>query len=176
MWMGSPRLTFRSSDDLISTAVRVAHPATPSKAHPVARCHCGAGRRMDRPASHRGMRLGELASIPHLRSTSGLWRGIYAPHSGDGHSRQTDSAAITMAKRTCGATDRLDQTRVRRSCDRLRRPTSASSAALVPAVLQRHPNTSVTGQGLTGAEMRPCHGSILPLPILGGLHHHYVRI
>src|SRR3954449_5577399 len=35
--------------------------------------------------------------------------------------------------------------------------TSASSAALVPAVLQRHPNTSVTGQGLTGAESRPCH-------------------
>src|SRR5213076_1145035 len=30
------------------------------------------------------------------------------PHSGDGHSRQTDSAAITMAKRTRGATDRLD--------------------------------------------------------------------
>src|SRR4051794_17869231 len=62
-----------------------------------------------------------------------------------------------MAKRTCGATDRLDQTRVRRSCDRLRRATSASSAALVPAVLQRHPNTSVTGQRLTGAESRPCH-------------------
>src|SRR4051794_12955653 len=62
-----------------------------------------------------------------------------------------------MAKRTCGATDRLDQTRVRRSCDRLRRATSASSAALVPAVLQRYPNTSVTGQGLTGAESRPCH-------------------
>src|SRR3954449_2597901 len=62
-----------------------------------------------------------------------------------------------MAKRTCGATDRLNQTRVRRSCDRVRRATSASSAALVPAVLQRHPNTSVTGQGLTGAESRPCH-------------------
>src|SRR4051812_47914046 len=44
-----------------------------------------------------------------------------------------------MAKRTCGATDRLDQTRVRRSCDRLRRATSASSAALVPAVLPTAP-------------------------------------
>src|SRR4051794_26873213 len=29
--------------------------------------------------------------------------------------------------------------------------------AIVPAVLQRHPNTSVTGQGLTGPESRPCH-------------------
>src|SRR6478609_10800155 len=62
-----------------------------------------------------------------------------------------------MAKRTCGATDRLDQTRVPRSSDRLRQTTSASSAAFVPAVLQRHPNTSVTGQGLTGAESRPCY-------------------
>src|SRR4051812_35048479 len=51
-----PTISFR--------AVRVAHPAKRSSAHPVARCHCAPDRRMDRPASHRGMRLGELASIP----------------------------------------------------------------------------------------------------------------
>ena len=118
---------------------------------------CGTKKQKDRSASQRGLRVGTRPRLPRSRSRPRLRRGIYAAHSRDGHSRQTDSAAIAVAERLCRTIDRLDQTRVPRSCDRLRQTTSASSAAFVPAVLQRHPNTSVAGQGLTGAKSRPCH-------------------
>ena len=43
--------------------LRVADPPTRSEAHPVARRHCAC--RMDRPASHGGMWLGERATLSH---------------------------------------------------------------------------------------------------------------
>ena len=55
----------RGSDDLIPAAVRVAHPATRSKAHSVARCHCASDCRMDYPAIHGGLWLGKPAKLSH---------------------------------------------------------------------------------------------------------------
>ena len=50
------------------------------------------------------------------------------------------------------------------------------SAALLRALLQWRTNTPVAGQGLALPRVIQAVGSILPRPILGGLHHHYVRI
>src|SRR4051794_37898913 len=67
-----------------------------------------------------------------------------------------------MAERTCGATDRLDQTRVPRPFDCVRRGAFASCASLICAVLQRNPNSSVTGQGLTSAKSCRCRREHCP--------------
>ena len=56
---------FVGSDDLVSTALRVARHATRSKAHPVAPCHCAFDCPMDRPAGHGGMWLGARATLSH---------------------------------------------------------------------------------------------------------------
>jgi hypothetical protein len=45
----------------------------------------------------------------------------------------------------------------------------------IRGVLQRRPNTSFPGEGLALPRSVQAIGSIRPLPILGGLHHHYVR-
>src|SRR6476646_12232248 len=60
-----------------------------------------------------------------------------------------------MAERLCRTIDRLDQARMPRSCDRVQRASSASCAALLRALLQCCPNTSVAGQGLTPPPIRP---------------------
>ena len=52
-------------------------------------------------------------------------------------------------------TDRLDQTRMPGSRDHNWRATPAPYPAFVPAILQRHPNAPVIGQGLTANEIRP---------------------
>ena len=53
-------------------------------------------------------------SAPHylIRDWDRVYGEAFTPRPSDGHSRQTDSAAITMGERACGATDRLDPTRV----------------------------------------------------------------
>ena len=52
-------------------------------------------------------------------------------------------------------THRLDQTRMPGSRDHNWRATSAPYPAFVPAILQRHPNAPVIGQGLTANQIRP---------------------
>jgi len=113
--------------------------------------HC----RMDRTPNHGGLRLGGRAELSGSCSGPALRRGIYPTHSSDGHSRQTDSAAISLAERLCRTTDRLDQTRMPGSRDHNWRATPAPYPAFVPAILQRHPNAPVIGQGLTANEIRP---------------------
>src|SRR4051794_36419190 len=76
-------------------------------------------------------------------------------HSPDAFARwafATDRQRRDLLGRTVTLNDlyyRLYPTRVPRSCDRVRRATSAACAALLPAVLQRHPDTSRAGQRLT---------------------------
>jgi hypothetical protein len=86
---------------------------------------------------------------------TGSTRGIYLTHSSDGHSRQTDSAAISLAERRRRTTDRLDQTRMPESRDHNWRATPTPYPAFVPAILQRHQNTSRVGQRLTANEACP---------------------
>ena len=143
------------SDDLISMAVRVARAGTWSPTHPLGWRYCASDCRVDRPASQRSLRLGPGADLFGSRSRPCLWRGIYAARSRDGHSRQTDSAAIALAERVCRTTDWLDPTRLPGSRDRVRRAASASCAELIHAVLQWRPNASVAGQGLTANKIRP---------------------
>ena len=57
---------------------------------------------MDRPSTHRGMRLGTCTSIHHSRSGWGLWRPIDQASSCDGHPGSADRTAITMSKCTYG--------------------------------------------------------------------------
>jgi hypothetical protein len=64
-----------------------------------------AGRKLPQPLS--AFVVGAGSTERHL--------GIYAPRPSDGHSRQTDSAAIAMAERLCRTIDRLDSLRVRRA-------------------------------------------------------------
>src|SRR5438309_1125091 len=107
----------RGSDDLISAAIRIARSWTRPAANYVAWRHRASHCRMDRSPNHGGLRLGGSADLSGSRSGPRLRRGIYPTHSSDGHSRQTDSAAISLAERLCGTTDRLDQTRMPGSRD-----------------------------------------------------------
>src|SRR6478752_1267323 len=145
----------RGSDDLISAAIRIARSWTRPAANYVAWRHRASHCRMDRSPNHGGLRLGGRAELSGSRSGLRLRRGIYPTHSSDGHSRQTDSAAISLAERLCRTTDRLDQTRMPGSRDHNWRATPAPYPAFVPAILQRHPNAPVIGQGLTANEIRP---------------------
>jgi hypothetical protein len=102
----------RCSNHLISPAVWVVNSPTRQKAYSLARHHSAPNCRMGRPPSYRGLRLGISAKLPHSRPRPRLWRCIYSADSRDGHSRQTNSAAIALAERTRRTTDRLDKTRV----------------------------------------------------------------
>jgi hypothetical protein len=59
--------------------------------------------------------------------------------------------------------------------DRVCRASSVPCAALLRALLQWCPNTPVAGQGRALPRRLQAVGDIVPRPILGGLHHHYVR-
>jgi hypothetical protein len=91
-----------------------------------------------------------------VRDRDRVYGEAFTPHSRDGHSRQTDRAAIAMAERLCRTIDRLDPTRMPGSCDRVRRASSASPAALLRALLQQFPNTPLSGQGLAPTPSRSC--------------------
>ena len=76
----------------------------------------------------------------------------------------------------CPTSDRLDPRRVPRSCDRVRRASSASGLFFYAHYYngaRTHPSLGRNSPLPRGVQ---AIGSILPLPILGGLHHHYVRI
>ena len=79
-----------------------------------------------------------------------LWLGVTAHPTAEWIARQ-----VSEAERLCRTTDRLDQTRMLGSCDRVWRAASASRAGLVSAILQRHANASFTRQGLTRSTIGP---------------------
>jgi hypothetical protein len=65
-------------------------------------------RRMDCPATDRGIRVATGAAIHHSRSGLHLWRCLPPPASSDGHTRSTDRTTITMAEWMCREADRID--------------------------------------------------------------------
>src|SRR4051812_17172311 len=67
-------------------------------------------------------------NISSVIATGGLWCGVHTPASCQGHSRQTNSAAIALAERPFRTADRLDQTGVPRSRRHPRRTAPARCA------------------------------------------------
>jgi hypothetical protein len=63
--------------------------------------HGASDLRMDRKSDHGSLRLGTSSPISDPRSGWGLWRGLHPKTSINGHSRSTNVAAVTLAKRIC---------------------------------------------------------------------------
>ena len=165
----------RGSDGLIPAAIRVTGPPTRSEAHPVARRHCAC--RMDRPARSRRHVVGRarhtISSVigtgsteRHLRAASERWafatdRQRRDHHGENGHAERL----IGSIRREC-----LDHVIV--SGERHLRHVLRSYA--------RYYNSVRTHLSLAKDSPQPpavqAVGGILPLPVVGGLHHHYVRI
>src|SRR5207247_1666452 len=95
-------------DDFVSAIVRISDPAPQSSQAYVAGCNRASERRMDYPATDRGMRVATGAPIYHSRPGSRLRRCLCPTTSSDGHTRSTDRTTLTMAEWMCGEADRID--------------------------------------------------------------------
>jgi hypothetical protein len=98
----------RGSDDLVSPVVRRPDPAAFPPGAFVVSCDRTSDRRMDRPATDKGMRVATGAAIYRPRPGSRLWRCLYPPASSYGLTRSADRTMVTMAERVCGEADRID--------------------------------------------------------------------
>ena len=98
----------RGSDDLVRFVVWVCDPATSPPRDPMAGCHRTSNSRMAGPSGHRGLRMGEYATLHSSRPGRDLWRRFGPASSSDGHPRSADRGAIAMAERLLRKADRLD--------------------------------------------------------------------
>src|SRR5664279_3118905 len=128
---------------------------------------------MDGPATHRSLRLGIDAELHRPRSRLCLWRSFYQAASRHGHSGPANRATLAMAEpeRLIGS--------IRRECldhvvvfgERHLRHLLISHMAYY--------NGARTHLSLNKDAPVPravqAIGRILPTPILGGLHHQYLR-
>ena len=87
-----------------------------------------------------------------------------------------DCAALALAERLCRAAHRINSARKPRPPHRVRRSAAASRSEEVRFLLQSGPHASFTGQERTGFSRPQKLGPIAAIPILGGLHHQYVRV
>jgi hypothetical protein len=71
--------------------------------------------RMDRAPDNRGIPLERVATPPHQRSGSYLWRGCSTPNSRHGHTRQAYRTSVTLAERFDRKADRIDPAGMPRS-------------------------------------------------------------
>src|SRR5258706_15197291 len=131
---------------------------------------------MDRKSDHGSLRLGTNPSVSDPRSGWGLWRGLHPKTSINGHSRSTNVAAVTLAKRICRKADRFDP----QGCvdhiivlgERHLRHVLLSYMQYYNEV-RTHPSLNKDAPVSRAVDRA---GHILCRPILGGLHHQYVRI
>jgi hypothetical protein len=93
-------------------------------------------------------------------------RGEFDWHGNDEMDEACGDGWASPIIRTCGETDRLDPPGMPRSRRRLRRSSSAPDPCRLRRLLQRTPNASVPGEGLTasskGATARPTRCSAHP--------------
>ena len=80
----------RGSDDLVPFVVWVCDPATSPPRDPIAGCHRASNRRMAGPSGHRGLRMGEYATLHSSRRGRHLWRRVGPASSRHGHPGSAD--------------------------------------------------------------------------------------
>src|SRR5258706_5143718 len=91
----------RRADNLVSFALRLVDCGPWPTADFVVWRHGASDLRMDRKSDHGSLRLGTSSPISDPRPGWGLWRGLHPKTSINGHSRSTNVAAVTLAKRIC---------------------------------------------------------------------------
>jgi hypothetical protein len=131
--------------------------------------------RNGRKSTDASLRLGAGPSLSDPRPGRGLWRSLYSKSSIHGHSRSTDVAAFPMA--TCA--ERLIGS-IRRECLDYVVVLGERHLRHVLLTYMYYYNETRTHLSLdkdaTLSRTVQRAGRILRLPILGGLHHQYVRI
>ena len=140
----------------------------------VAGRHCASERRLDRAATNRSIWLEGNATISRSRSGFCLWRGLHSACCSYGHSRPTHLSPFAMAERLRGEAHRIHPAGLSRPCHCFWR------GRHLLASYQRYNNEARThlslGKDAPASREVQAVGRILPVPILGGLHHQYVRI
>ncbi len=131
---------------------------------------------MDRTPVNRGLSMGCGAALPHPRPGSHLRRRDHMPNARYGHPRQTHRVGLAVAEWLCRTADRIDPARVCGSFYRL----GEAHLHYILRTYARYYNHIRTHWSLDkdAPVYRPVQriGSINSYAILGGLHHHYVRV
>src|ERR1700730_12337189 len=131
---------------------------------------------VDRTPDHRGISLGRCSGLNDPRPRWDLWRRRHTPTASHGHSGQTDCPGLTLAERHC----RTVIGSIRREClDHIIVSGEAHLRRILISYAAYYDSVR-THRSLhkDAPSFRPIQhvGIIRSNPILGGLHHHYVRV
>jgi hypothetical protein len=150
--------------DLVWASVWISHPAAVTRAS-VAGCDSPSQCGMACPSTDRGLRLGRAFTIVDPRPRRRVWRCLHPAHPGHGHSRPTGLGVIGSIQREC-----LDHVVV----------VGERHLRHVLASYQKYYNevrTHLSLQKDAPVRRDVCRtGRVRSSPILGGLHHQYVRV
>src|SRR5215468_1679270 len=132
---------------------------------------------------HGGISLGRGSWLHDQRPRSHLWRHRHSSIACHGHSGQAYRTGFILAEWICRAADRIDPSRVLGSYRRFRRGPSAPNSAIIRALLQRHQDPSITGQGCAGFSPGSAdrehqivpHPRGTPSPLRPGLNFRYTQ-
>ena len=94
-----------------------------------------------------GVSVAGSAAIPYSRSRCRLWWGVHQAARGDGHTRSSDGAAVTL-ECVGRAADRFDPEKVSRPCRGHRRGSSAPDPAVLCRFLSSRTGASLFEKGL----------------------------
>jgi hypothetical protein len=138
--------------------------------------NCASQRGMDKSPANGGLWLGGGALLSRTRSGQRLRPGVHPAPLGDGYSGSADRAAVTTAKWHC---ERLIGS-IRREClDHMLMFGERHLRRLLRACADyynRNRTHLLLDKDSPASRSIESFGRICPVPILGGLHHRYVRI
>src|SRR6516165_10516593 len=138
---------FRSSDNLVPTAIWIADHGPWPAADPLVWRHRASDGRMDRQPTHSGLWLGANPSLPDQGPRWRRRRNCHTSSQVHRYSRSPDVSSLTLAKRLCRTVDRFDPQGMHGSHHGIWRTPSAPRAAILYGLLQRHAHSLVIGQG-----------------------------
>ncbi len=98
-------------------------------------CDAKSDRGMDRAPGHRGVPMGQCASLPHSGSGYLIWPSLRAASARHGHSRSADRTPIAVAECVRRETDRHDPTGMSRPYDCVRRSAPAPDLGQICSLL-----------------------------------------